>query len=493
MLKENWKFISKIQKVGDFFITIFSFYFAYYGRSSLIFWNEKFNWNLPFDDGSLASLSDYTLIFIVALISNLILLHSLRAYSSMRLTSVFKFFRMFLFSSTLVFLIISSISFVLKLDLSRSFIGLFCIALACFLTLERVIILALLRYWRKKGFNFRNVLICGTGKQALKIASEIYSTRELGIKINGFVSLEEDLKLSFETESKLAYFVDSNSLNVIQGIDELEKVFNEQAIDEIIFTDILKVMPIVKEVVELCAERGVRTTLMADLFSIGLVKSGLSYFGNTPLIHFQTPPGDRWELGIKRLIDIIVSAVLLLVLSPVFLILSLVVKISSKGPIFFVQKRVGLNGRHFDMYKFRSMYVDAEKDLKELMSKNEMEGPAFKIEKDPRVTFFGKFLRRYSLDELPQLWNVFIGNMSLVGPRPPVPGEVSDYKNRYRRRLSMRPGITCTWQVSGRNDIKDFDSWVNLDLDYIDNWSLSNDMILLFKTLPAVIKGTGAR
>jgi lipopolysaccharide/colanic/teichoic acid biosynthesis glycosyltransferase len=169
------------------------------------------------------------------------------------------------------------------------------------------------------------------------------------------------------------------------------------------------------------------------------------------------------------------------------------VRFSSEGPIFFVQKRVGLNGRLFNFYKFRSMYLHAEKELEKLKVHNEMEGPAFKLTNEPRVTRAGRWLRRFSLDELPQLWNVLIGDMSLVGPRPPVPGEVSAYERRYRRRLSMRPGMTCTWQVSGRNEIKDFNSWVKLDLEYIDNWSLWRDFQLLCRTIPAVLFGTGAR
>jgi lipopolysaccharide/colanic/teichoic acid biosynthesis glycosyltransferase len=160
--------------------------------------------------------------------------------------------------------------------------------------------------------------------------------------------------------------------------------------------------------------------------------------------------------------------------------------------VLFSQRRVGQNGRLFTLYKFRSMVIDAEEQQERLQEQNEMAGPAFKMSEDPRVTAPGRFLRRHSLDELPQLWNVFIGDMSLVGPRPPVPGEVSMYERGDRRRLSMRPGLTCTWQVSGRNDIKDFDSWVRMDLDYIDNWSLSRDLVLLWKTIPAVWYGTGA-
>jgi exopolysaccharide biosynthesis polyprenyl glycosylphosphotransferase len=248
----------------------------------------------------------------------------------------------------------------------------------------------------------------------------------------------------------------------------------------------------VEEMVLACAEQGVRTTIAADLFSLGLVKSGMSYFGGMPLIHFQTPPGDSWELSVKRGIDVVVAGVALLVLAPVMAAIAFGVT-RTPGPIFFRQTRVGLNGRLFQMYKFRSMFAGSEVVPEDLRELNEMNGPVFKLTNDPRVTPFGRFLRRFSLDELPQFWNVFIGEMSLVGPRPPIPGEVSMYERRSRRRLSMRPGLTCTWQVSGRNEIRDFDLWVKLDLEYIDNWSLTGDLLLLFRTIPAVLLGNGAR
>jgi exopolysaccharide biosynthesis polyprenyl glycosylphosphotransferase len=276
------------------------------------------------------------------------------------------------------------------------------------------------------------------------------------------------------------------------GTEAVAKALSEYAIDEVIFTDVVEVMPQVEEMVLICAEQGVRTTIAADLFSIGMIKSGISYFGGMPLIHFQTPPGDSWELSVKRVVDILGAACALIILSPLFVLLALGVK-RTPGPAIFRQTRLGLNGRMFQMLKFRSMYTGSEAALKELKAKNEMQGPAFKMKDDPRVTPFGRFMRRFSLDELPQFWNVLIGDMSLVGPRPLIPGGSGLFERKERRRFSMRPGLTCTWQVSGRNEIKDFDAWVKLDLDYIDNWSLFGDFILLARTIPAVLKGTGAR
>jgi lipopolysaccharide/colanic/teichoic acid biosynthesis glycosyltransferase len=193
---------------------------------------------------------------------------------------------------------------------------------------------------------------------------------------------------------------------------------------------------------------------------------------------------------VKRGIDAAGSATLLLLSAPIVALSALAIKLDSKGPVFFRQIRCGMNGRHFKIVKLRTMTVDAEEQKAELMGLNEMDGPVFKMRDDPRVTRVGRILRRLSLDELPQFWNVLVGDMSLVGPRPPVPIEVAEYATFDRRRLSMRPGITCLWQVNGRNTIG-FTDWVKLDLEYIDTWSLSQDVKILAKTVPAIVRGTG--
>ncbi len=193
---------------------------------------------------------------------------------------------------------------------------------------------------------------------------------------------------------------------------------------------------------------------------------------------------------VKSILDRVLAAVGLLVLSPLFLLVGILIKISSPGPVLFRQARYGLNGRIFTLFKFRTMVVDAEKMREDLKAANEMDGPVFKIKEDPRVTGIGRLLRKTSFDELPQLINVLRGEMSLVGPRPPIPSEVKEYDHWQRRRLSMKPGLTCIWQVSGRNDVS-FEEWMRMDLAYIDRWSLLLDVKLLLKTLPAVLLGTG--
>jgi exopolysaccharide biosynthesis polyprenyl glycosylphosphotransferase len=210
--------------------------------------------------------------------------------------------------------------------------------------------------------------------------------------------------------------------------------------------------------------------------------------GGVPSIAFCPVPSDAMALFAKRAFDIAVSFVALAWLAPLLAAVALAIRIDSPGPVLFRQCRVGRNGRTFFVLKFRSMYQDAEQRLEALRSRNEMSGPVFKMANDPRVTRVGRFIRKTSIDELPQFWNVLRGDMSVVGPRPPLPREVAQYKPWQRRRLSVRPGITCTWQVSGRNDI-DFDRWMELDLSYIDNWSLWRDFQIVAKTIPAVFHG----
>lgn len=477
MLKENWRLISRLERVGDFILICLSFVVAYYGRYSLVFWNEHYNLGLPFFGEELAPLKDYALILVLSLLFFMAVLSWCGAYASMRLNSPIKLLNIGLVSSAVVFLLLAATLFVLKVEVSRSFIALFCILVGLLLTLERYIVLAFLRYFRRRGRNFRNIIICGEGEQAQKLIKEIMLRRELGIRIRGVGVFSDSANCDFTP--------------LIVGKETIEDVIREAAIDEVIFADVVQNLSEVEDLLVACAEQGIETTVVADLFSVGVVKSGLSYFGGMPLIHFETPPGDRWELSLKRGVDIFVSLSLLILLAPILALIAIIIKLTSGSPILFKQKRVGLNGRIFSLYKFRTMVKDAEEQLPKLSHKNEMDGPVFKMKNDPRVTPFGRFLRKFSFDELPQLWNVLRGDMSLVGPRPPVPGEVSMYERKDRRRLSMRPGLTCTWQVSGRNAVKRFEDWVKMDLEYIDNWSLGRDFMLLLKTLPVVLSGKG--
>src|ERR1051325_7080828 len=250
----------------------------------------------------------------------------------------------------------------------------------------------------------------------------------------------------------------------------------------------------VEKAVQACELEGVEAWLLADFFNTQVCQTSLDEFSGRPVLVFRSAPADSWERVAKQTLDFIGAAIFLIVSSPLFVGFALAVKFSSKGPIFFRQERAGLNGRPFMMLKFRSMISNAEQRKHEIERLNEMEGPVFKVTNDPRVTPIGRFLRKWSIDEWPQMINVLRGEMSLVGPRPLPVDEVKRFDDvADRRRLSVKPGLTCLWQVSGRNTITSFKEWVRLDLQYIDNWSFWLDLQILAKTVPAVLRGTGAK
>ena len=503
MLKENWKLISFIERFGDAVSTVLSFLVAYYSRDVFVDLISSYKLPFEFQNQGLAPIKDYFIVAVSGVFLYYVILVFLGAYQSMRMRSFFGILWQASVSSILVFIFLSALLFSIRVDLSRAFLVLFCISNTFFISSTRLLALNVLRYLRSKGRNYRNVLVIGIGEHALRITAEVMKRPELGLGIRGYAVLQDlptksnvyDTETVFNPElifeTKLAG-LGCLKPDIVYGSHAINSFISASAIDEVFFADIPDNLKMVRDLIQEVSEQGIRTTLVADFLSIGILKSGISYFAELPLIHFQTPPGETWELYAKRIIDISLSFLSLIVASPAFLILSFLVKATSPGPVFFKQKRVGLHGRIFTLYKFRSMRIGAENELLALKEKNEMTGPLFKIKEDPRVTTFGKIIRRLSLDELPQLINVFRGDMSIVGPRPPIPGEVSMYERRDRRRLSMRPGLTCLWQVSGRNNIKDFDKIVELDLEYIDTWSLWRDFLLMARTVPVVLFGAGA-
>ena len=279
-----------------------------------------------------------------------------------------------------------------------------------------------------------------------------------------------------------------------QPITDLVAALHEHSVNRVIFAGGHSHLNRLQEAIAACEIEGVEAWLAADFIRTSIARPDFDTFGNRPMLVFRTTPDLSWSLTIKEVIDRLGALIGLALTSWLFALIALGIKLTSPGPIVFRQQRAGKNGRPFTMLKFRSMATDAEMRQAELAVYNQMQGPVFKIENDPRVTQFGKFLRRTSLDELPQLLNVLKGEMSLVGPRPLPLYEVEKFATTaQRRRLSMKPGLTCLWQISGRNKIKSFDEWVELDLRYIDNWSLLLDIEILLKTIPVVILGFGAR
>jgi exopolysaccharide biosynthesis polyprenyl glycosylphosphotransferase len=251
-------------------------------------------------------------------------------------------------------------------------------------------------------------------------------------------------------------------------------------------------LPNVKKLIKSCEEIGVVFRINADISQVLLSTGYPSQISNTQFVSFVNIPDDSFGMAWKNLMDIFVSFILILLSSPFMLIIALLIKLDSRGPVIFKQARVGLRGRQFYLFKFRTMVVNAEALRKQLESQNEMDGPVFKIKNDPRITRIGRFLRKTGLDELPQLFNVLYGEMSLVGPRPPLKSETVQYKSWQLRRLSVKPGITCSWQIIPDRNNVEFENWMKLDLAYIDNWSTKLEIMLLFKTIKTVLFGMGA-
>jgi exopolysaccharide biosynthesis polyprenyl glycosylphosphotransferase len=279
-----------------------------------------------------------------------------------------------------------------------------------------------------------------------------------------------------------------------EGVARMIETLHEEAVDIVVFTLDEHIIPQVREALLACEAEGVEAWVSADFIQTLFTHVQFDQFAGQPLLIYRTAPPISWELIIKRLLDVIAGGILLILMLPPMLVIAIIIRLTSPGPAIFSQNRSGLHGRSFRMYKFRTMTTNAEQDRAELEERNEMSGPVFKVENDPRVTPVGRWLRRTSLDELPQLWNVLRGEMSLVGPRPLPLHETASFGDvSQRRRMSVRPGLTCLWQVRGRNQISDFKDWVRLDLEYIDRWSLWLDIKILLRTVPAVIFGWGAK
>jgi exopolysaccharide biosynthesis polyprenyl glycosylphosphotransferase len=276
---------------------------------------------------------------------------------------------------------------------------------------------------------------------------------------------------------------------------ELVGFLHEHSVNNVVFSARHTVFGKIEEAIQACDLEGVEAWLSADFFQTRISQTTLDDFCGRPMLVFRSGPQlGSWAGVIKQFIDVAGALFLLVALSPIMLGAALIIKLTSPGPVLFRQKRAGLNGRPFTMYKFRSMVSNAEQLKQELAALNEMRGPVFKVTNDPRVTRFGRLLRKYSVDEFPQLFNVLLGQMSLVGPRPLPVEEVNRFDDwAHRRRLSVKPGLTCLWQVGGRNEVRDFEEWVRLDLEYIDHWSLWLDIKILWRTIPVVLRGKGAR
>jgi len=480
MLKQKASFIARIVYLVDIALTSVAFFAAFLIRDRVL----PLIFPAHFPTG-LFPLQDYLKIFPVVLIIWSVLLFTYHSYHSHRtipltretLTTI----RVVLMGNILL----ATIAYLMPLrQLSRSWFILFGALAALLLVAEKVILRLVARYVRSKGLNYRTIVIVGTGRRAIDVARILNEHKYWGYKILGFVSDGHRLPNGW------------GRYRVFGAVPDLRRLLESgmgvgEPVDEIVFAVTRKKLDEMKQIFLFCEELGIRARVAMNFFQNRVARIEIEELEGIPILTFTTTPSNETQLAAKRLLDIAVSALLLFFAAPIILLVAIAIKLTSPGSVFFKQTRIGLNGRIFTLYKFRTMIEDAHERREEVSHLNEMTGPVFKMKDDPRVTTVGRVLRKFSLDEIPQLWNVFRGDMSLVGPRPPIPEEVANYHRWHRRRLSMKPGLTCLWQISGRNNV-DFDRWMQLDLQYIDNWSPLLDLKILVRTIPAVLSGRGA-
>ena len=478
MLKQQARLVARIVYLADLALTSGAFFAAFFIRDVMLPWIAPQH----FPTG-LFPISEYLKVYPFVLVIWSVLLFSYHSYHSHRTIPLTKETLTILRVVAVGNLLLATLAYLLPLrQLSRVWFVLFAALSTVLLVAGKILLRVLARYVRTKGLNYRTVLLVGTGRRALDVARMIVNHKYWGYKILGFVSDGHRLPNGWAR------------YRIFGAVPDLKKILEQtrvEPIDEIVFAVTRKKLDEMKQIFLMCEELGIRTRVAMNFFQNRVARMEVEEIEGIPFLTFTTTPSDETELAFKRALDVAVSMLILTLTAPVLLIAALAIRMTSPGSIVFKQERIGLNGRIFTLYKFRTMIEDAHERRGEVTHLNEMTGPVFKAKDDPRVTAVGRWLRKFSLDEIPQLWNVLKGDMSLVGPRPPIPEEVASYHRWHRRRLSMKPGLTCLWQVSGRNQV-DFDRWMQMDLQYIDNWSPSLDLKILLRTIPAVLSGRGA-
>jgi exopolysaccharide biosynthesis polyprenyl glycosylphosphotransferase len=365
---------------------------------------------------------------------------------------------------------------------SRTFLALFAVLQVLLLGTSRWLLLIGGTWLRSRPDQRRHFIIVGSGAGAAEVATLLEAGEHFGLSLMAFVYIGNQ-PLTSPVGLLRAY--------PVLPKEQLAELLHKRVVDEVVFAvdkeELIELEPLMRQ----CEQEGVRIRIQLDFLPKGFAHVFVEHLAHVPLLTLASTPQNDFALFFKRAVDVIVAAVSLVVLSPLFLILAVLVKLSSKGSVFFRQTRCGLGGRYFVLLKFRSMVLNADELLSDLSELNEAEAPLFKMRNDPRCTKVGRWMRTFSLDELPQLWNILRGDMSLVGPRPPLPQEVEQYQPWQRRRLRMRPGLTCLWALEGRSQLR-FERWTRLDLLYIDNWSIWLDLKILLRTIPTVLSGRGA-
>lgn len=404
-------------------------------------------------------------------------------YRSHRLASDLAIMRDIVIATSLGTIILLLISIGFKIALvTPLFLGIFWITSTLVLSTSRLILRVVLQRIRLAGRNLRHIAVVGSNDRARAYVEMIESRPELGYRIIGYI---DESPCRDETDE---------SLQIVTDYDGFGKYVRENVVDEVVvFSPLRSHYDKIAAIVEISEQQGILLRFGSDPFALKIGRSVVDQIDDTAVSTVQT--GNMYghpSMGTKTVLDFLISGTLLILLAPLLLVVAILIKWESAGPVMFVQQRMGLNKRRFNIYKFRTMRADAEQLQTELEQHNEADGPVFKMKHDPRITPLGKWLRKTSIDELPQLFNVLKGDMSLVGPRPLPLRDFEGFESDiHRRRFSVKPGITCLWQISGRSNLP-FDKWMELDMNYIDHWSLWLDLKILLKTIPAVLTRTGA-
>lgn len=466
---KKWNLLNIILGSIDIFAIALAFeiaYLMYDKRSGSLFFLEK----------------SFFILFLVFMPLWILIMYLLKVAEIPRTKRYRVLFFEYLQSAVVLFLIFTLVYFAFNMYvIPRMFIVQVIVFGLFFLFTARMLEYKVFKLYRSQGYNTINIVLIADDS-AEPFIENLIRSKEWGYRVFAIFTESEHLKNKYE---KNIIVLPGKFMKVLNDLMEVD------LIDEVLYLKSKVVTSEVREIIRSCEEVGVTFKLKVKEYKIKLTNAFKTEIAEEKFLTFTNIPHNPYQLAIKKVMDVCISLIVIIVFSPVFIVIGLLVKLTSPGPIIFKQARVGLRGRPFNLYKFRTMVRNAEDIKKQLDSKNEVDGPVFKIKDDPRVTKVGKFLRRSGLDELPQVFNVLKGEMSLIGPRPPLQSETLQYKRWQLRRLSVKPGLSCFWQIKPeRNSIR-FEKWMELDLAYIDNWSIRLDLMILLKTVGTVFKRTG--
>ena len=474
MFDRRSKLLSTITLLHDLGVTCVAFVVAYLLRSQLVRF-EFFSAHLP----GIYPFGHYLPLLLAFLVVWAAVGYFSTFYRDIELSNPIQLILNIVSQLAMVLVVIyAGLYLFRRVDVSRTYVLLIGVSDFVLLLLGRAASYSGVSWMRERLGRYHYLLIIGCGPRAREMATLIEESRGMGLRLVGFVDPDSG---------------DSPTPNLggyeVFPLSSVGSILQNHVVDEIVFAVDLQELARLEPVMQHCADLGIRTRVQLEFLPAAYSRVYLENFREVQLLSLSSAPDSELRLFFKRIFDVALSVVSLAVLSPLLLCIAAMIRVASPGPVLFRQTRCGLGGRRFMLFKFRSMINNAEQMRAELHQLNELDGPVFKISDDPRITTVGRWLRRFSLDELPQLWNVFCGEMSFVGPRPAVPEE--QYEDWQRRRLRMRPGLTCTWVLEGRNHV-DFNRWMQLDLKYIDNWSLWLDTKIFLRTIPIVLSGRGA-